>query len=88
MSSCTRAHLKSWWLFLAVLERKFFLLVNLELCNEKIAGKRGGSFVERHVFAQNLVALETLPLDLADLRTLCTQNKFVLPGFGAVIVSK
>ena len=49
-------------------------------------GGRGGSFVERHVCAQNLVALETLPLGLADLQTLCSQNKLVLPDFGAVIV--
>lgn len=89
MLSCTRAHLKSWLLFPAVLEGRFFLLVTLELCNEEIgrAGKREGSFVEGHVFAQNLVALEALPLDLANLHTLCTQNKLVLPGFGAVIVS-
>lgn len=49
-------------------------------------GRRGDSFVESHVRAQKLVALETLPLGLADLQTSCSQNKLVLPGFGAVIV--
>lgn len=47
-------------------------------------GRRGGSFVEEHVRAPKLFALETLPLGLADLQTLCSQSKLALPGFGAV----
>lgn len=40
--------------------------------------------MEEHVCAPKLVALETLPLGLADLQTLCSQSKLVLAGFGAV----
>lgn len=39
-----------------------------------------------YMCAQNLVTLGTLPLGLAGLQTLCSQNKLVLPGFGAVVV--
>lgn len=49
-------------------------------------GRRGDSFVERHVYAPNLVALETLILGSAEFQTLCSQNKLVLPGFGAVVI--
>lgn len=48
--------------------------------------RRGDSFVERHICAPKLVALETLPLGLAEFQTLCSQNKLVLPGFGAVVI--
>lgn len=33
-------------------------------------GRRGSGFVEGHVCAQNVVSLETLQLDLANLQTL------------------
>lgn len=48
-------------------------------------GKRGDSFVERHVCTPKFVASEPVPLGLAG-QTSSSQSKLVLPSLGEVII--